>query len=146
MASENTSDQRAAAEEIYLAVYEKLTFNAEYFQSTEFKQLLPELTVLGALGVILHALIEGFLERWGEKGADYLSEKIQKWESGTATPDEIVDGLAETLPMLERAHDVNWDQLTTHLALELAKLGLNANVSELIATDVCRTVRDKMRS
>jgi hypothetical protein len=144
MASENTPDRRAAAEEIYLAVYERLTFNAEYFQATEFKQLLPELTVLGAMGVILHALIQGFLERWGEKGADYLSGRVQKWQSGTATPNEIVDGLAETLPMLERAHDVNWNQLTAHLALELAKLGLNPSVSELIAADVCRTVRDKM--
>ena len=140
------SSANREAEEIYFAVYQQLALNAEYMQSTSVKRLLPEVVIAAALGAVFQAvfnsLAHGFFARFGEQAADYVSEKVRNWSAAGKSPEQIVAAIEESLPVIRRS-DVNWEEIAGRITPELTRLGLALPVSQKVAIEVCRILRNK---
>jgi len=140
----NDSTQGKRGEALYLAVYEHVADKADYLQPSEYRQFLPEAAIAAAVGAAFSGIIEGlwrgFIERLGEKGADYALSLRSRLAKGKASSEEISVIAIEIEPMLAD-QTVNWDELTACVALELTRSGFSFRVSQQLAIEISADIK-----
>ena len=131
-------------EDLYLIVFEEIARNADYLQPDDRRLMLPEATIMSAVAVALAALASGlwtgFAQKLGGNVAERLTALAAQSRSRKLKPEELAQAATELSPRLAQ-EGVDWNLISSSIALELTRAGFTDTKSFEIAANVCRRLR-----
>lgn len=147
--SSNKRTDSTTAEELYFAIYQRVTAKSDYMQPDGYRQMLPEAVTIAAVVSVLTAIIggiaQGFLSKVGEDLARRAGILLKRLHSDRHEPEQLVSILSESVPLL-KSQQIDWDEITALIALELTRKRLSFNISQELAKDIVASIRKEMET
>jgi hypothetical protein len=142
-----------AAQELYLDLYDELTDDAEYLQAADTERHhLPADLIIAALAWALGAFANGIFQRWGERIADGVEDKVRNLlhrDGGLEEKEPVIEALDKLRPYLSLLQDASQeeqDSMQAWLAQGLIQRGYPERVATPIAGRLLRRLLQEGRS
>lgn len=133
------------AEEVYIDIYARVAAKADYLQPADYRQLLAESAIIGAVASALvgmaKSFVEGFLKRAGETAAERAAARVlSKLQKDAPQPSDLAFAIADLLLAIQSAPP-NWDEATAAIELELTRKGVALASARDMASDVVAGIK-----